>query len=52
MEASGHYLCTLTLPHTSSQVSLEKELVHLSGTPICVGVTPGTPLDHLALVAS
>lgn len=52
MEASGHYLCTLSQPHSSSYVSLEKELVRFSGTLIFVGVTLGAPLGHLVLVAS
>lgn len=52
METSGHQLCTLPLPHFRSLVSPGKELVHLSGTLIFVTIAQGTPLDHLALVAS
>ena len=52
MEAGKCHLCGLILPHSSSLVSPEKELVPSSGTLIFAAATQETPLDCLALVAS
>lgn len=51
-QANGHYLCIFPLPHYSPPVTPRKELIHLSGAPISVTTTQGTPPDYLALVAS
>lgn len=53
MKVSAYHLCTLPLPHLSSWlVSPGKELVPSSGALIFVAATQGTPLEHLAMVAS
>lgn len=52
MEAGGCHLCTLLLLCYRLSVSSRKELVYSSGGLSLVAAAQGTPLEHMALVAS
>lgn len=52
METGKHHLSALLMSLSSTLVSLRKELISSSGTPIFVSASQVTLLDCLALVAS
>lgn len=52
MEAGGCHLCTLLLLCYRLPVSPRKEFVYSSGGLSLVAVAQGTPIGHMALMAS